>query len=467
MRSGAPHDHRRHHRHGDEPPHRGCAGCTRRVHEELTAFDLPVAGALPGELDGRYLRNGPNPVGAVDPATVPLVHRRRHGPRHPAARRAGRVVPQPLGALDRGERRRSARRPSRGSATAAWTPPTPTSSASPGARYAIVEAGAPPVELSDELDTIGHSDLGGTLPNGYTAHPEGRPGDRLAARHRLPLGAAAPAVRRRSAPTGCVSQVEPIEVDGGPMVHDCSITERWMVVYDLPVTFDLDGAMHGVRFPYRWNEGRPARVGLVPLGGQGSDVRWFDVAPVLRVPSAQRVRRRRPRRARRRPLRAHVRRQPARSRRVDAAAVALDARHRHRPRRRAPAERRAARVPAGRRARRRPPPRHRLGVRRADRSTAATTSAAGSCASTARPGDARSIDLGPRPPRRRVGDGAARRRRRRGRRVADEPRLRPGRGPHRPRRAVGRRPRRPAPWRPCSCPTRVPLGFHGNFVPAV
>src|SRR4051812_42107306 len=38
------------------------------VHEETTAFDLPVTGRIPAELDGRYLRNGPNPVGPVDPA---------------------------------------------------------------------------------------------------------------------------------------------------------------------------------------------------------------------------------------------------------------------------------------------------------------------------------------------------------------------------------------------------------------
>ena len=38
------------------------------VTDEVTAFDLPVTGTLPDELDGLYLRNGPNPVGPVDPA---------------------------------------------------------------------------------------------------------------------------------------------------------------------------------------------------------------------------------------------------------------------------------------------------------------------------------------------------------------------------------------------------------------
>jgi carotenoid cleavage dioxygenase len=63
------------------------------------------------------------------------------------------------------------------------------------------------------------------------------------------------------------------------MVHDCSITERWMVVYDLPVTFDLDLAMTGKRFPYVWNPDRYARLGLVPLGGSGAAVRWFEIEP--------------------------------------------------------------------------------------------------------------------------------------------------------------------------------------------
>ncbi len=31
------------------------------VHEEVTAEDLPVVGKIPSELDGMFVRNGPNP----------------------------------------------------------------------------------------------------------------------------------------------------------------------------------------------------------------------------------------------------------------------------------------------------------------------------------------------------------------------------------------------------------------------
>jgi carotenoid cleavage dioxygenase-like enzyme len=37
------------------------------VTKEVTAFDQPVTGRLPAELTGRYLRNGPNPLGLDDP----------------------------------------------------------------------------------------------------------------------------------------------------------------------------------------------------------------------------------------------------------------------------------------------------------------------------------------------------------------------------------------------------------------
>ena len=39
------------------------------VRAEVTAADLPVTGHIPEHLDGRYLRNGPNPAEEVDPAT--------------------------------------------------------------------------------------------------------------------------------------------------------------------------------------------------------------------------------------------------------------------------------------------------------------------------------------------------------------------------------------------------------------
>ncbi|MFC7110557.1 hypothetical protein ACFQQB_65345 [Nonomuraea rubra] len=44
-------------------------GHLEAVPDEIDAVNLPVTGALPPELDGRYLRNGPNPCPAGAAAT--------------------------------------------------------------------------------------------------------------------------------------------------------------------------------------------------------------------------------------------------------------------------------------------------------------------------------------------------------------------------------------------------------------
>lgn len=45
-------------------------GAFEPVTEELTAFGLPVTGRIPRELNGRYLRNGPNVLGLEDPRSL-------------------------------------------------------------------------------------------------------------------------------------------------------------------------------------------------------------------------------------------------------------------------------------------------------------------------------------------------------------------------------------------------------------
>ena len=54
-----------------------------------------------------------------------------------------------------------------------------------------------------------------------------------------------------------------VPTTGGPMVHDHALSERWVVVYDLPCDFDLERAMAGERLPYHWRPDEPARFGLI------------------------------------------------------------------------------------------------------------------------------------------------------------------------------------------------------------
>lgn len=262
----------------DLAPNRYVDGLYAPVTEEVTAFDLEVTGELPIELDGRYLRNGPNPLGPIDPA-------HHHwfigdGMVHGIRLRDGRA-----------EWYRN--RWVRSSAVAGYL----GEAAAPGERddqrsvantnviglagktFAIVEAGARPAELTDELDTVCFSDFDGTLRHGFTAHPKRDP--RTGELHAANYWWQRPEVIDYTVvgPDGRVVHQVDIPVPGNPMVHDCSITETAMVLYDQPVLFDLSLAMEGYGLPYGWSDGYGARLGVLPLGGTADEVQWFEIEP--------------------------------------------------------------------------------------------------------------------------------------------------------------------------------------------
>src|SRR5436189_3695379 len=222
------------------------------VREELTAFDLPVTGQLPAELDGRYLRNGPNPVGPVDPAThhwfvgTGMVHgvRLRGGAaewyrnRYVLGDEAAAVLGRP-------------KLPGPRNGMFGGAAPNTNVIGHAGSTWAIVEAGGMPVELSDELEPLRYLDFEGNWPGAYTAHPKRDP--QTGELHAMVYNPEFQGVRYVVVATdGSVRKVEHVPVPGAIMLHDCAITDSSVIVFDLPVTLDMKAAVAGYRFPYRW-----------------------------------------------------------------------------------------------------------------------------------------------------------------------------------------------------------------------
>ena len=247
------------------------------VTEEVTAFDLPVTGRVPAELDGRYLRNGPNPLGLETPVQhwflgPGMVHgvRLRDGraewyrnrwvrSRHVAEALGEKWAAGPVHAdMDFAANTHIIRHA--------------------GRTLATVEAGPLPYRLTDELETVGPCDFDGTLPGGYAAHTklDRRTGDLHAVAYfwgwdhvqHVVLG-----------DDGRVRETTDIPVADGPMMHDFALTERYVVLFDLPVTFSMEAAVAGAQLPYAWNGSHPPRVGLLPRAGATREVRWFAVEP--------------------------------------------------------------------------------------------------------------------------------------------------------------------------------------------
>jgi len=147
-----------------------------------------------------------------------------------------------------------------------------------GRYLATVEAGPLPYELSGELDTVGPCDFAGTLPGGFAAHTklDRRTGELHAIAYywawdhvqHVIIGA-----------DGTVAHTTGIPVADGPMMHDFALTGKYVVLLDLPVTFSLDAVSAGLKLPYTWNPAHQARVGLLPRSGTAAGVRWFEVDP--------------------------------------------------------------------------------------------------------------------------------------------------------------------------------------------
>ena len=260
------------------------------VSEEVVALDLPVTGAIPTELEGRYLRNGPNPIGPVDLRThhwfigTGMVHgvRLRDGKaewyRNRFVRGDDVAAAQGLDPLP------GPRHPMFGGGA-----PNTNVIGHAGSTWAIVEAGGHPVELTYELDSVRYLDFDGAYPGSFSAHPKKDPvtGELHVMAYYWEWDHVKYVVVR---PDGRIRKVVEVPVPGAIMLHDVAITESSIVIFDLPVTFQLDALAEGYPFPYRWDDGYQPRVGVLSREGRAEDVRWAEVEPVLRLPPDERLR---------------------------------------------------------------------------------------------------------------------------------------------------------------------------------
>ncbi|MBE1530804.1 carotenoid oxygenase family protein [Actinomadura algeriensis] len=253
-------------------------GLLAPVTEEVTAHDVPVTGRVPSELNGRYLRIGPNPLGLEDPESYHLFT--GDGMVHGVRLRDGRAE------WYRNRWVRSRRVAAKLGEEWPEGPvfddfdfaPNTNVIGHGGRTFALMEAGFRPYELSRDLGTLGPCDFGGTLKGGYTAHAKKDPatGELHAVAYYFGWEHLEYTVLSAS---GLVTRSVEIPVADGPMVHDLALTQKYVIVYDLPVTFSMEMAMSGAALPYAWNDVHPARIGLLPRSGDATDVRWIDIEP--------------------------------------------------------------------------------------------------------------------------------------------------------------------------------------------
>jgi len=260
-----------------EREHPFLTGIHAPLHDERTITDLKVSGTIPSQLSGRYVRNGPNPFNP-DP-------RGHHwfigdGMVHGVALKDGKALWYRnryirTSSLEAAGGPKAAPGPRRGEREVINTNVIQHA----GKTLAIVEASAYPQELTYELESVCVYDFGGTLKGPFSAHP-----------HRDPLTGELHAVCYDAMvqdkvwhvvvdANGKVIREEPIPVQDGPSIHECTITRNYVVIFDLPVTFSMKALIGGEQFPYRWNPDHQARIGLIPRDGTADQIIWCEVEP--------------------------------------------------------------------------------------------------------------------------------------------------------------------------------------------
>lgn len=260
-----------------DAPNAYLTGIHKPMDAELTLESPTVSGTIPPELDGRYIRIGPNPVNMPNHASYHWFT--GDGMVHGVKLKGGKA-----------EWYRNRWIKSRAVTSALGLPEAPGPRAArdtvntnvighAGETWALVEAGGNPVRINEELETIAHDPFGGSLKGSFTAHPhlDTDSGEMHAICYQ---GDIADTIWHVVVdPSGQVRRREPITVQDGPSIHDCMITKNYVIILDLPVTFSMKTLLAGHSFPYAWNPDHKARVGLLPKAGSNDDVIWCDVAP--------------------------------------------------------------------------------------------------------------------------------------------------------------------------------------------
>jgi carotenoid cleavage dioxygenase-like enzyme len=244
------------------------------VADELTEYALPVEGAIPPELDGWYLRNGPNPRQATAHWFTGdgMIHgvRIEDGQakwyRNRWVRTDSFIEDFPLYGPDGSRNLRAAKANTHVVNHA-------------GKTLALVESSLP-YEISNDLETIGAYDFGGKLVDSMTAHPKICP--TTGELHFFGYGNIfEPHVTyHRADANGELVISRPLDVKALTMMHDFALTAQHVIFMDLPIVFNLDVAMKGGGdMPYRWDDAYGARLGVMRRDDPFGEVRWFEIDP--------------------------------------------------------------------------------------------------------------------------------------------------------------------------------------------
>jgi carotenoid cleavage dioxygenase-like enzyme len=264
------------------------------VRRESDAADLRVEGTLPADIDGVFMRNGPNPrFPPLGSYTYPLegdgmIHAVWIG-QGKAGYRNRWVQTNGLRAEEKAGRALFGGIMTPALVDQSLLGPDPD----PGwpikldafinivrhaGHYLALEEGTPPYEVSPELETVGRFDFGGGLPLGMCAHPRIDPvtGEMVVFRYDIAEPFLTWAVVGKD---GSVTrQPAPVPgIDKAFMIHDFLITEHYLLFVIGPAVLDINAMLNGGSM-LSWQPDLGTKIALVPRSA-GGQVRYAELGP--------------------------------------------------------------------------------------------------------------------------------------------------------------------------------------------
>ncbi|MFI6902550.1 carotenoid oxygenase family protein [Nonomuraea sp. NPDC050394] len=260
------------------------------VQEELTTGDLTVIGRIPADLNGVYLRNGPN-------ARFPMKGRYHwfdgDGMVHAVHFENGRARYRNRWIRTRAFEAESA------AGQALWTGVMENPKGNPFGnarglpfkdtantdvifhRGRVLASwylcGSPYGVDPLSLETLGADTFLDTLNGDFMAHP--KVDERTGELFWFDYGPRPPYLRYGVVgASGRVEHCVELDLPGARLPHDMAITQNHAILMDLPLYQDLDAARQG-RYKLTFNRELPSRFGVIPRRGQAHEIRWFEAKP--------------------------------------------------------------------------------------------------------------------------------------------------------------------------------------------
>lgn len=246
--------------------------------EETTITALKVSGIIPPHLNGLLLRIGSNPIYTPQPTLFEWYL--GDGMIHALKLQQGQAVcyKSTMIATDRVQRLKQ--KPLiQGFRRGAHDVVNTNIFQHAGKLWAVIEAGAFPICLNDQLQAERYQLFNSDADLPFTAHPRKDP--KTGHLHAISYDA----LDGKNAYYQVIDEkselihATQILLQHGPMIHDCLITQQDVLVFDFPLTFSTKRLLQGASVPYQWNKQHQARIGILPKYGNADYIQWIDLEP--------------------------------------------------------------------------------------------------------------------------------------------------------------------------------------------